>query len=88
MAYPSLSNAAGHLGVHISALVTQLQRLERDIGTQLVLRSAPGRPMRPIPRGAALLDAFNQQPLQALLHERGKPVRGWKPNDARRTPTR
>ncbi|GGM88147.1 TniQ family protein [Dactylosporangium sucinum] len=85
MAHPSLTTAAGHLGVHISALVTQLQRLERDIGTPLFHRGTRNQPMRPTEHGAKLLDTLNQPQIHALLEEHGQPIRGWAPDDPRRT---
>ena len=84
MTYPSLNAAAGPLGVHISALVTQMQRLEADIGAPLFDRGTPGQPMRPTARGTALLDALNQPHVQQLLRQHAKPLPGWKPDDRRR----
>lgn len=86
MAHPSLNTAAAHTGVHISALITQLHRLEADVGTLLFYRGTPSRPMRPTERGAALLDALAQPHIQTLLHEHAKPLPGWKPDDRRRPP--
>jgi DNA-binding transcriptional LysR family regulator len=88
MAYPSLNAAASHTGVHLSALVTQLQRLEADIGAQLFHRGTPSQPTRLTERGAALLDALSQRHIQTLLHEQAKPPPGWKPDDRRRPAAR
>ncbi len=46
MAFPTIEEAADHLGAHRSTLVRQVQRLERDIGAQLYHRAA-----RPYPCG-------------------------------------
>ena len=85
MAHTSLNTAASHLSIHISALVLQIQRLEADIGAPLLHRATPIRPMRPTNRGAALLEALTKPHVKALLDQHAKPVRGWKPDDPRRT---
>jgi len=41
MAYPTLTETAHALGVSAAALIEQLQRLERDGGTQLFYRATP-----------------------------------------------
>lgn len=55
MTFPTLKSAAEHLGAHPTALVTQFQRLERDIGAPLYHRAIPGRPLRPTRQGSSLL---------------------------------
>jgi hypothetical protein len=66
MAFPTIKQAARHLGAHPSALISQFQRLERDIGAVLYHRAAPGQPMHPTERGTALLHALNQPEVKAL----------------------
>lgn len=65
MTFPTIDAAAAHLGAHQSALIHQFRRLERDIGGTLYHRSAPGQPMRPTPRGTALLTALARPDIQA-----------------------
>ncbi|WP_103529211.1 TniQ family protein [Streptomyces sp. SM12] len=69
MAFPTLDTAAGYLQVHQSALVTQFQRLERDIGHPLFERGAFGKPHRPTSRGKALLRALNKPHVRKLMHQ-------------------
>ncbi len=68
--------AATGLGAHQSALVHQFRRLERDIGAKLYHPSTARRPMRPTPRGAALLKALSRPDIQgpaAGQHPAGVP---------------
>ena len=43
--YPSLRAAARHLGFDLSRLIVQIDRIERDLGTRLLVRARPGHPM-------------------------------------------
>jgi hypothetical protein len=47
MTFPTLKAAAEHLGAHPTTLVTQFQRLERDVGTPLYHRATPRPPATP-----------------------------------------
>ncbi|MET9683335.1 TniQ family protein [Streptomyces coeruleorubidus] len=67
MHFPSLDSAARHLMTEPNALVTQFQRLERDIGTHLFARAAFGRPQQPTPRGRRLLRHLETDRIQALM---------------------
>jgi DNA-binding MarR family transcriptional regulator len=58
--YPTLSEAAEHLGIAQSTLVTQINRLERDIGGPLLERAERRGPMSPTALGEQVLAAFNQ----------------------------
>lgn len=69
MGFPTIEEAADHLGAHQVALVRQLQRLERDIGAQLYHRAVRAQPLRPTRRGAALLKALDQPAVRALVQE-------------------
>jgi hypothetical protein len=69
MGFPTIEEAADHLGVHQATLVRQLQRLERDIGAQLYHRAVRAQPLRPTRRGAALLNALDQPAVRALVQE-------------------
>jgi hypothetical protein len=70
MTHPNLATAARHLHLPGSAvLVKQLHRLEHAIGTQLYHRAAPTQPMRPTPRGTALLQALARLDICALIEE-------------------
>jgi len=51
VSYPTMSEAAAALGINQSALVTQISRLERDLGHPLYERAERGRPMRLTPVG-------------------------------------
>jgi DNA-binding MarR family transcriptional regulator len=58
--YQTLSEAAEHLGVAQSALVIQINRLERDIGGSLLERAERGRPMTPTALGEQVLAALHR----------------------------
>jgi hypothetical protein len=68
MAFPSLETASSYLGAHPTALVTQFQRLETDIGGKLFRRSAFGKPHQPTQRGKQLLAALERTHIQALMN--------------------
>lgn len=67
MALPSLDETDRYLGKRRSALTTQLQRLENDIGDTLYTRSAIGKPHTPTPRGRKLLHALQRPTTQAHM---------------------
>lgn len=58
--YQTLSEAAEHLGIAQPTLVTQINRLERDIGGALLDRAERGRPMSPTALGERVLAALQQ----------------------------
>jgi DNA-binding transcriptional LysR family regulator len=58
--YRTLREAAGRLGITQSALVTQINRLERDIGGPLLERAERGRPMSPTPLGEQVIAALHR----------------------------
>jgi DNA-binding MarR family transcriptional regulator len=68
MAFPSLETAANYLKAERSALVTQFQRLEHDLGTDLFHRSAFNKPQRPSARGQSLLHDLAHEQVQELMH--------------------
>lgn len=68
MAFPSLDTAAVYIGTHQSALVTQFQRLERDIGAALYQRGAHRKPHRPTRRGQTLISDLQRDHVRALMH--------------------
>ncbi|MFC0115662.1 LysR family transcriptional regulator [Kibdelosporangium aridum] len=53
--HPTITVAAQTLGCHQGALTTQISRLERDLGGQLLTRAERGRPMRLTPLGRKVL---------------------------------
>lgn len=55
--YPTLTIAAKELRVHHFALVNQINRIERELGTKLLERAERGRPMRLNADGAAVVQA-------------------------------
>jgi AraC-like DNA-binding protein len=67
MTFPTLKAAAEHLGAHPTALVTQFQRLERDIGTPLYHGATPARPLLPTSQGSSLLRVLRQPDIRRLL---------------------
>jgi hypothetical protein len=71
MTFPTLKAAAAHLDAHPIALVTQFQRLEHDIGTQLYHRATPARPLRPTPQGHSLLRVLRRPDIRHLLLAEG-----------------
>jgi len=58
--YHTLSEAAEHLGTTQSALTTQIDRMERDIGGPLLERAERGRPMTPTALGEQVLAALHR----------------------------
>jgi DNA-binding MarR family transcriptional regulator len=64
MTFPTLDETTAYLGLPASGLVTQLQRLEADIGESLFTRSTLARSQAPTPRGGKLLAAL-ERPLAA-----------------------
>lgn len=58
--YQTMSEAARHLGINQATLVTQINRLERDIGGSLLDRAERGRPMSLTPLGKQVLAALRQ----------------------------
>jgi DNA-binding MarR family transcriptional regulator len=58
--YRTLREAAERLGITQSALVTQINRLERDIGGPLLERAERGRPMSPTPLGEQVIAALHR----------------------------
>jgi hypothetical protein len=70
MTHPNIAAAADHLHLPGSAvLVKQLHRLEHAIGARLYHRATPTQPMRPTPRGAALLQTLARPDVRALAEE-------------------
>jgi len=63
--YQTLSEAAEHLDITQSTLVTQINRLERDIGGPLLERAERGRPMNPTALGEQVLAALHRASLSA-----------------------
>jgi hypothetical protein len=56
----TIREAAEHIGISQATLVTQINRLERDIGGTLLDRAGRGRPMSPTPLGEQILAAIHQ----------------------------
>ncbi|WP_225080677.1 LysR family transcriptional regulator [Streptomyces sp. CoT10] len=54
---PTPTEAARDLGIHQSALVTQINRLERDLGQALFERAERGRAMKLTPFGETVTAA-------------------------------
>jgi hypothetical protein len=73
MAYPSLNCASAHLNVHVTSLISQFKRLERDLGAELFHRSTPTKPKQLTQRGTDLLAALEDPQIQALLQRHGEP---------------
>ncbi|MFF4169835.1 TniQ family protein [Streptomyces sp. NPDC001744] len=62
--YPTFTEASRDLGIHPSALVTQINRLEADLGQPLFERAERGRAMR--------LTAFGEEVAAAARNIRGR----------------
>ncbi|MCX4734696.1 LysR family transcriptional regulator [Streptomyces sp. NBC_01363] len=60
MPYPTVTEAARALGIHQSTLVTQINRLERDLGRPLIERAERGRRMRPTRFGRSVAAAVRK----------------------------
>ncbi|UNB52868.1 TniQ family protein [Mycolicibacterium sp. YH-1] len=56
--YSTITAAATDLGLHQSALTSQIARLEADLGAALIERAQRGRPMTLTPHGARVLRAW------------------------------
>ncbi|MGK4582079.1 LysR family transcriptional regulator [Kitasatospora sp. HPMI-4] len=57
ISYSTMSEAAAALGINQSALVAQINRLERDLGDPLLERAERGRPMKLTPAGQEVATA-------------------------------
>lgn len=68
MAFTTIEEAAECLGIDQATLINQLKRLRADIGDPLYIRATTKRPMRPTPRGRALLRALRRPNVQVHLH--------------------
>ena len=55
--YPTIGEAAKALSIHPSALVIQINRLERDLGKTLLERAERGRAMKLTPLGKKIVAA-------------------------------
>ncbi|MDO0929604.1 LysR family transcriptional regulator [Streptomyces sp. TG1A-8] len=60
MPYPTVTEAARALGVHQSTPVTQINRLEKDLGQSLIERAERGRRTRPTRFGRSVAAAVPQ----------------------------
>jgi hypothetical protein len=56
--HPTITAAATALGIHQGALTMQINRLERDLGGQLLTRAERGHPMRLTPFGRKVVAAI------------------------------
>jgi molybdenum-dependent DNA-binding transcriptional regulator ModE len=56
--YPSLSHAATALGIHHTVLITQVKRLERELGQRLLERAPGQHTMRPTTYGRKIVTAI------------------------------
>jgi DNA-binding transcriptional LysR family regulator len=74
LAYPSMNTAAQALGYHTSNLNLQIQRLEADIGAQLLHRGHRYQPMTPTEWGHRLLEHLGQLGVRQLLDQYAKPT--------------
>ena len=57
--YPTITAATAALGLKQGPLTTQIHRLERDLGSQLLQRAERGRPMRLTALGTQVVAAYN-----------------------------
>jgi antitoxin (DNA-binding transcriptional repressor) of toxin-antitoxin stability system len=57
-AYPTIGTAAGALGIKESTLTVQINRLERDLSGQLLVRAKRGQPMTLTVLGAEVMSAI------------------------------
>ncbi|MGI8450181.1 MAG: TniQ family protein [Streptosporangiaceae bacterium] len=57
--YPSLSHAAASLGIHHTVLITQVNRLERELGQRLLERAPGQHAMRPTAYGRKIIAAIH-----------------------------
>jgi len=62
------------LGIHLTALTVEIQRLETDTEGRLYKRATYGKPQRPTRHGQALLDALHQPHTEAALRDAAGPA--------------
>jgi molybdenum-dependent DNA-binding transcriptional regulator ModE len=58
--YPTLTAAARAMGTGTASLVSQINRIERELGCVLLVRAERGRPMRLTDDGSEVLAAINE----------------------------
>jgi len=62
--YRTLTEAARGLGIHLSALVIQINRLEADLGKPLFERAERGKAMKLTPFGESVIAAAQKIPTE------------------------
>ncbi|WP_326657780.1 TniQ family protein [Streptomyces sp. NBC_00385] len=82
MAFPNLKTAGAYLGAEQTALTTQFQRLEADIGHTLIHRSVHTTSQRPTTRGKSLLQHIQRPDVQKLMNDALLPAQILCPPDA------
>jgi len=82
IAYPTMKAAATALGLHVTALTVEIQRLESDTSGRLYHRAVHAKPQRPTRHGQTLL-----ADLEEPWH-RGRPARGHRAGAAAAGPGR
>ncbi|MER6590336.1 TniQ family protein [Micromonospora purpureochromogenes] len=72
-AHHSINTAAAALGHHAQNLNLQIQRLEADLGAELLIRGHRYQPITATERGRRLLDQLRQPDIRELLEELAPP---------------
>jgi len=73
MQHRSINTATSHIGADLSTLVSQIGRLEHDIGITLINRATATTPMTATTRGVKLLETLAQPHIDALVERYGQP---------------
>jgi molybdenum-dependent DNA-binding transcriptional regulator ModE len=68
--HPTIGTAATALGLNPPTLVTQINRLERDLGGQLLTRAERGQPMVLTPLGRKVIAAIRRHCSESSQHQR------------------
>jgi len=69
IAYPTMKAAATALGLHVTALTVEIQRLESDTSGRLYHRAVHAKPQRPTRHGQTLLAALEEPCTAAALRD-------------------
>lgn len=71
--YHTMNTAAAALGHHMQNRNLQIQRMEADLGTQLLIRGNRYQPIAPTPRGQRLLVQLRRPDVRELLDQHAPP---------------
>ena len=90
LSHDTMRKAAQALGINQSTLVTQINRLEKDLGQPLIERAQRGQPMRPTAFGTKIVAAARAMSThdEESTHSRSSTSRSDCAEEAERSPCR